>query len=163
MPTEEVNHIFAAMRRVPGQLGIDPTQQAPHKNFQQLPRYEGEFLPEDAIDGGYGLSVMQDIPCRAPGLATPYLEEIQESPDYDYAVILATVKGVAHADAGEGSEPVAPAGVIVWSTVVAMDAAGRVLLVETMGPEPQMICGREGTSKIGVTNHRMVWRVREMQ
>ena len=61
------------------------------------------------------------------------MNEIQESPDAEYAVILATVKCVAHADAVEGSEQEAPAGVLDCSTVVAMDPAGRVLLLETMG------------------------------
>ena len=47
---------------------------------------------------------MQEIRRGDQGLATPYLEEIQESPDDEYAVILATVKCVADTDAGEGSE-----------------------------------------------------------
>ena len=68
-------------------------------------------LPTDAIDHGYGIGVMQRIPRGAKALATPYLHEIQESPDAEYAVILATVKCVAHADAVEGSEQEAPAGV----------------------------------------------------
>ena len=76
---------------------------------------------------------MQRIPCGAKPLATPYLSEIQESPDAEYAVFLATVKCVAHAEAVEGSEQEAPAGVIDCSTVVAMDPAGRVLLLETRG------------------------------
>ena len=55
---------------------------------------------------------MQQIPCGAKALDTPYLSEIQESPDADYAVSLATVKCVAHADAVEGSEHVDPVGVV---------------------------------------------------
>ena len=39
---------------------------------------------------------------------------------------------VAHTDALEGSEQVAPAGVLDCSTVVAMDAGARVLLVDPM-------------------------------
>ena len=69
----------------------------------------------------------------AQALATPYLDEIQITPDAEYAVILATVKCVAHADVVEGSEQEAPAGVLDCSTGVAMDPAGRVLLLEAMG------------------------------
>ena len=76
---------------------------------------------------------MRRVPCGAKALATPYLNEIQESPDAEYAVILATVKCVAHADAVEGSKQEATAGVLDCSTVVAMDPAGGVLLLETMG------------------------------
>ena len=61
------------------------------------------------------------------------MDEIQNTPDAEYAVILATVKWVAHADAVEGIEQEASAGVLDCSTVVAMDPAGRVLLLETMG------------------------------
>ena len=76
---------------------------------------------------------MQEIPRGAPGLVTPYLEEILESPGNEYAVILATVKCAAHTDNGEGTEQVAPVGVIDSTAVMGMDAAGRVILVETMG------------------------------
>ena len=122
-----------AARGVPAHLGIDPAYYAPNNNFQQLARYEEEPLPTDAIDDGYGIGVMQQIPCGAKGLATPYLDQIHNTPDAEYAVILATVKCVAHADAVEGSAQEAPAGVLDCSTVVAMDPAGRVLLLETMG------------------------------
>ena len=67
---------------------------------------------------------MQQIPCAAKGLATPYLYDIQNTPDAQYAVILAIVKCVAHADAVKGTEQDAPAGVLDCSTVVAMDPAG---------------------------------------
>ena len=74
-------------------------------------------------------------------------------------MILATVKCVAHTDAVEGSEQVAPVGVLDCSTVLSMDAAGRVLLVETTGTRAQDDIGRERTSKIGVTNHRTICKV----
>ena len=87
----------------------------------------------EAIDFGYGLGVMQQVPCGAQGLATQYSEEIQESSGEDQAVIVATVKCVAHADAVEGYQQVAPAGVLDCRTLIAMDAAGRLLLFEKMG------------------------------
>ena len=90
-------------------------------------------MPTDAIDIEYGIGEKRWIPCGAKELASPYLNEIQNTPDAEYAVILATVKCVAHTDAVEGSDQVAPAGVLDCSTVVAMDPAGRVLLLETMG------------------------------
>ena len=77
--------------------------------------------------------MMQEIPCGAPGLPTPYLAEIQEACDDEYAVILPTMKCVAHADVLDGSEEVAPSGLLDCSTVVPMDPAGRALLLETMG------------------------------
>ena len=127
-----VDKIFAAAREVPALLGIDPIKQVPLNNFQQ-PRSEGEALQGEAIHGGYGLSVMQQGPCGAAGLVTPYLNEIQETPDAEYAVILATVNCLAHNDAVEGSEQVHPAGDLDCSNVMAMDGAGRVLLEKTMG------------------------------
>ena len=48
-------------------------------------------------------------------------------------IIIATVKCLAHAVPVEGSQQVAPAGVLDCSTVVAMDVAGRPLLLETIG------------------------------
>ena len=57
-------------------------------------------------------------------------------PTEEEVVIITTVKCVPHADAVEGSQKVAPAGLLDWSTVVAMDAAGRLLLLETMGVRP---------------------------
>ena len=54
-----VNKILAAARGAPDQLGIDPALHASTKNIQQLDRYEGEPLPTNAIDDGYGLGVMQ--------------------------------------------------------------------------------------------------------
>ena len=72
-----VEIILAVVRRVPAQLGIDPPHQVPHNNFQPLPRYEHEPLPGEAIAGGYGLGVMEEIPCGATELATPYLDMIQ--------------------------------------------------------------------------------------
>ena len=57
-------------------------------------------------------------------------------PTEEEDVIITTVKCVPHADAVEGSQKVAPAGLLDWSTVVAMDAAGRLLLLETMGVRP---------------------------
>ena len=123
-----VEIILAVVRRVPAQLGIDPPQQVSHNNFQPLPRYEHESLPGGAIADGYGLGVMQEIPCDATELATPYLDEIQESPDDENAVILATGKIVAHFAAVEGSEQVAAVRVLDCSTVLRCAAAGRVLL-----------------------------------
>ena len=51
------------------------------------------------------------------------------------------VKCVAHADAVEGSQQGAPAGMLNCSTVVAMDAAGRVLLLGTIVHEPPVTIG----------------------
>ena len=59
--------------------------------------------------------------------------EIQETPDDQYPEILGKVKYLAHADAVAGSKQEAPAGVLDSRTVVAMDPAGRLLLLETMG------------------------------
>ena len=115
-----VDNILTAARGVPDQLGKEPTHHAPNNNFQQVKPYEKVSLPTDAIDLGYGIGVMQRIPCGAKALDTPYLNEIQESPDAEYAVILATGKCVAHADAGEESEQEAPAGVLDCSPVIAM-------------------------------------------
>ena len=106
---------------------------------------------------------MQEIKGGAPRLARPYLAEIHESPDDEYAVILSTVKCVTHTDAVEGSEQVAPAGVLDCSTLVPKDAAGRVLLLETMGTRAAEDRWARRHFKNRVPNHRMVWKVREMQ
>ena len=98
-----------------------------------MPGYEGEPLLGEAIDEGYGLGVMQRVHCGAQGLATPYLAEIQQIPNEEEVLLIATVKCVANADTVQGSQQVAPAGVLDCSTVVAMDAAERPLLLETMG------------------------------
>ena len=99
-----VDKILAAARAVPTQLGKDPTHHGPNTHFQKLKLYEKGPLPTDGIDNGFGIGVMRRIPCVAKALATPYVNEMQESPDAEYAVILATVKCVAHADAvGEAS------------------------------------------------------------
>ena len=87
-----VDKIFTAARNFLAQLGIDLAQQVPHNNFQKLPQYEREPLIGEAIDFGYGLGGMQHVPCGAQGLATQYLEEIQESPGEEQAVIVATLK-----------------------------------------------------------------------
>ena len=76
---------------------------------------------------------MQRVPCGAKGLATPILDEVQEMANEDEVMIIATVKCVAQAEAVEESEQGAPAGVLVCSTVVSMNVAGRTLLLETMG------------------------------
>ena len=70
-----LDKILAAVRGVHAHLGIDLTQQVLQNNFHQRPQYEGEALTEAGIDGDYGLGVMEEHPCGAPGLATPYLEE----------------------------------------------------------------------------------------
>ena len=59
--------------------------------------------------------------------------EVQASPEERSAVIIATVKCVAHAEAVDGSKQRDPTGMLDCSTLVAMDCAGRVLLLETMG------------------------------
>ena len=43
---------------------------------------------------------------------------------------------MAHVDAVDESEEVAPASVLDWSTVLAMDGAGRPLLMEMIGSRP---------------------------
>ena len=58
---------------------------------------------------------------------------MQVSPEERSAVIIATVKWVAHGDALQASKQRDPAGVLDCSTLVAMDSAGRVFLLETMG------------------------------
>ena len=131
-----VDKIFAAARAVPAQLGIDPAQYIPPNNFQKLARYEGEPALGKAIEKGNGLGVMQRVPCGAKGLATPILDEVQEMPTEDEVIIIARVKCVAHAAAVQGSQQVAPPGMLGCSTVVAMDVAGRPLLLETMGARP---------------------------
>ena len=87
----------------------------------------------EAINDGYGLGVMQRVPCAANGLATIILDEIQQRPSEEDAILIAIAKCVPHAVSVEGSQKVAPAGVLDCSTVMAMDVAGRVLLLETMG------------------------------
>ena len=69
-----LDKILTAARGVPAQLGTDPTLHAPHNNFQQLAPYKKVPVPTDAIDLGYGIGVMQEIPCGAKALATPYLD-----------------------------------------------------------------------------------------
>ena len=113
---------------VPALLGIDPAQQTPHNNLQKLPRYECEPLLGEAIHQGYGLGIRLPVHCPAPRLASPNLDEIQEMPNQDQAVLIATLKCVAHAEAVEGSQQVAPAWMLDWSTVVSMEAARRPLL-----------------------------------
>ena len=54
-------------------------------------------------------------------------------PSEEEAILIAIAKCVAHSVAVEGSHYLAPAGVLDWSTVVAMDMAGRTLLLETIG------------------------------
>ena len=66
-----VDKILTAVRGVPAKLRRDPTRHAPNNNFQQLKPYEKVSLPTDAIDFGYGIGVMQRIPCGAKALATP--------------------------------------------------------------------------------------------
>ena len=59
--------------------------------------------------------------------------EMQASPEERNVVIIGTVKCVAHAEAVEASKQRDPTGLLDCSTLVARDAAGRVLLLETMG------------------------------
>ena len=105
----------------------------PQSTRQQLAPYEFEPLPRKAIDNGYGLGIMQETQCSVPSLASPYLVEVEASPEERSAVIIDTVKCAAHAEAVDGSKQRDPAGVLDCSTLVAMDVAGRVLLLETMG------------------------------
>ena len=79
---------------------------------------------------------MLGVPCGLQGLATSILHEVQMMPYEAKVIILATLKCVAHTDAVDGSEQLAPAGVLDCSTMVAMDVAGRPLLLETMGARP---------------------------
>ena len=67
---EGVDTILAAAREVNAQLGIDPEEHEPVTNFWKLPAYEKEPLMAEAIDEGFGLSVMSSVPCAAKGLAT---------------------------------------------------------------------------------------------
>ena len=57
-------------------------------------------------------------------------------PTEQEAVIIATVKNIAHGYVVEGSEQEAPTGVVDCSTLMVMDAAGRILLLETIGARP---------------------------
>ena len=129
----KLDQILTAARNTPNELGIHPEYHVPHNIRQALPPYELEPLPRQAIDDGSGLSVMQEIPCGVASLATPYLREMQASPEERNAVIIATVKCLAHANAVTASKQTDPVGVLDCNTLVAMDSAGRVLLFETMG------------------------------
>ena len=55
----------------------------------------------EEIDEGFGLGVRNRFPCVVKGLETPILDEIHDLPGEQEAVIIATVKCVAHADAVE--------------------------------------------------------------
>ena len=57
-------------------------------------------------------------------------------PTEDDVLIIPTVKSVEHADSVQESEQVAAAVMRDCSTVVAMDVAGRFLLLETMETRP---------------------------
>ena len=63
--------IFAAVRSATTQLGVYPGQHATMNNFQKLEGYEAEAL--FGIQEGYGLDVIQRVPCAARRLATPIL------------------------------------------------------------------------------------------
>ena len=92
-----VEKIFAATRAVPAKLEIDHVQHIPVNNFQKLARYEQDALVGEALDEGYGLTVIQRVHGGAKGLSTPIFDEVQEMPTEDEVVIIATVKCVAHA------------------------------------------------------------------
>ena len=124
----KLGQILTAARNKPSELGIDPDSHVPHNIRQELSPYEFEPLPRRAIDDGYGLSVMQENPCSVASLASPYLMEMQASPDERNAIIVATGKCVAHADAVEASKQSDPVGVLDCSTLVAMGPTGRILL-----------------------------------
>ena len=106
---------------------------------------------------------MQQIPCGTKGLATRYLDEIHNSPDAEYAVILPTVKCVAHADAVEGSEQEAPAGVLDSSTLVAWIRREEYCFRKQWAHAHQAMGGRVAISKIGVTSRQKAWNARKMQ
>ena len=61
----------------------------------------------EAINDGYGVGVRQRVPCGGKGLATPILDQVQEMPNEDEEIIIATGKWSGHADAVEESEQVA--------------------------------------------------------
>ena len=128
-----VDKILLAARAVSTQLGMNPAEQRPVNTFQKFARYQGEHLLGEGINEGSGLCVMQRLPCAANGLAILILDEVQDMPTEDDVVLIATGKCVAHADAVEESQQGAPAGMLDCCTVVAMDVAGRRLLLETIG------------------------------
>ena len=88
-------------------------------------------MGEPSIEG-YGVRVLQPEPCAVKGLATPILDGLQEMPNENEAIIVATVKCVSPADGLEESEQIPPARVLDWSTLVTLDGAGRPLLLKTM-------------------------------
>ena len=73
------------------------------------------------------------VPSATKGLSTQILDEIQEMSSEEEAIIIATVKCVAHTVAVLWSEPVAPAGVLDCSTEVSMDVARTPLLLPPKG------------------------------
>ena len=77
-------------------------------------------MGEPSIEG-YGVRVLQPEPCAVKGLATPILDGLQEMPNENEAIIVATVKCVAPADGLEESEHIPPSGVLDWSTLFTLD------------------------------------------
>ena len=75
---QAVDKIFASERAAPAYFGRDHGRYIPLKNFKKLPRYEGEPMMGEAINDGYGLDVLQRVPCRAKGLATSILYDVLE-------------------------------------------------------------------------------------
>ena len=78
-------------------------------------------------------------------------------PNEDELILIATLKCVAHVDAVEQSEHVAPAGVLDSSTLVSLDVAGRPILLETMGAR-EVDAGGGNISKTAATSLLMIWR-----
>ena len=72
------------------------------------------------------------------------------------------MKCVADPDAVEGIQQVAPAGILDCSTLVAIDAAGRVLLLDPIGYRAVGDDWVRSTSKIKASNHLISWKIRKM-
>ena len=120
--------IFAAVLEAPAQLCIDPVQDIPTNNFQKLPGYEGDPLFGYGIYDGYALGVFQPVPCWAKGLVTPILDDVQEMPNEDEAIIITILKCAAQAESVEPSEQETPASMLDFSTALTMDLTRRPLL-----------------------------------
>ena len=140
------------------QTGIDATQHHPIYIFQKLPRYEVEPLLNEKDEEVHARCVTQRVPSGVQGLATPILQEVEMMPNENEAIIIATLRCVAHIDSVEVSEHVAPAGMLDCSTLVAIYNTRCRLLLETMGVRPAADTGGAGISRTAISSNLFVWK-----
>lgn len=76
---------------------------------------------------------MEPMPPTVKLLARPILQDAQESAMKEQETLVATLKCVADSNALEGTQQVAPTGMVDCSLTQAMDAAGRLLPLEHNG------------------------------